>query len=195
MAARSLSRCRCLRGNVRLVSPRGCLLKDVSLSGAYPSHLYVTPLDERARTLCLFFLGPWLADSSSLEPLDLERDLYTVAIVGGGDQGWPGNGNSSRDVGGRTKLAVPGRISIWLPAKISGRCLSISRDGLARAGPCFVEVPVLARGGPPVRIHHGGQLRCRNLAVGCRGGPHTSAKRACFVDLIVPTLSKPSGCP
>jgi hypothetical protein len=41
----------------------------------------VTPLDESARTLCLFFLGPWLEDSSSLEPLALERDLYTVAIV------------------------------------------------------------------------------------------------------------------
>lgn len=45
------------------------------------SHLYVTPLDESARTLCLFFLGPWLEDSSSLEPLALEIDLYTVAIV------------------------------------------------------------------------------------------------------------------
>lgn len=51
------------------------------IPGALRSHLYVTPLDERARTLCLFFLGPWLEDSSSLEPLDLERDLYTVAIV------------------------------------------------------------------------------------------------------------------
>lgn len=60
-------------------------------------------------------------------------------------------------------------------------------------GPGFVQVPVLARRGTPVWTHHGGQLRCRNLAVDCRGGPHTSAKRACFVDLIVPTLSKPIG--
>lgn len=70
-----------MSAGIRLVSPRGCFLKDVPLAGAYPSHLYVTPLDERARTLCLFFLGPWPADSSSLEPLDLERDLYTVAII------------------------------------------------------------------------------------------------------------------
>lgn len=57
-------------------------LKRAKLVGAwYPSHLYVTPLDESARTLCLFFLGPWLEASSSLEPLDLESDLYTVAIV------------------------------------------------------------------------------------------------------------------
>ena len=56
----------------------------VSRVGAYLSHLYVTPLDESARTLCLFFLGPWLEDSSSLEPLALESDLYTVAIVSKG---------------------------------------------------------------------------------------------------------------
>lgn len=104
-------------------------------TSACPSHLYVTPLDERARTLCLFFLGPWLEDSSSLGPLDFERDLYTVAIVSLGGHGLPANGNSSRDVDGKTELTVPGRISIWLPAKISGRCLSISRDGLAKAGP------------------------------------------------------------
>lgn len=104
-----------------------------SISGAFSSHLYVTPLDERARTLCLFFLGPWLEDSSSLEPLDLERDLYTVAMVSVGIKAGLDT-NSSRDVDGKTKLTLPGRISIWLPAKISGRCLSISRDGLARAG-------------------------------------------------------------
>lgn len=39
------------------------------------AHLYVTPLDERASTLCLFFRGPRLEDSSSLEPLALESDL------------------------------------------------------------------------------------------------------------------------
>lgn len=59
---------------------------------------------------------------------------------------------------------------LWLPAKISGRCLSISRDGLARAGTWLCRGARSSAGGPPVRTHHGGQLRCRNLAVGWRGG-------------------------
>lgn len=46
-----------------------------------PTHLYVTPLDERTSTLCLFLRGPWLEDSSSLVPLALASDLYTVAMV------------------------------------------------------------------------------------------------------------------
>ena len=44
------------------------------------SHLKVTPLEERIRTLCLFFLMPLLG-ASAFDPLDLEMDLYTAAIV------------------------------------------------------------------------------------------------------------------
>lgn len=85
-------------------------------------------------------------DSLLVLPWAMARGLVILGAVGfgeglvycrhglGGDQGRSGNTKSSRDVDGKTKLTLPGRISIWLPAKISGRCLSISRDGLARAG-------------------------------------------------------------
>lgn len=81
----------------------------------------------------------------------------------GGDQGRSGNTVSSRDVDGKTELTVPGRISIWLPAKISGRWLSISRDGLARAGPWLCRGARSSAGGtscpdPPWRATSMSQL-------------------------------------
>jgi hypothetical protein len=61
--------------------------------------------------------------------------------------------------------------------------------------PGFVQVLVLARGdllsGPTVA----GIFDVATWRWAEEVGPHTSAKRTCFVDLIVPTLSKPSGCP
>lgn len=48
--------------------------------GAGGSYLYVTPLEVKINTLCLFrFLV--LTVLSSLCPLVLERDLYTAAIA------------------------------------------------------------------------------------------------------------------
>lgn len=44
------------------------------------THLYVTPRDESIRTFCLFLLMVLLAPSS-LDPLVLDRDLYTEAMV------------------------------------------------------------------------------------------------------------------
>jgi len=43
------------------------------------SYLNVTPLEERMRTLCLFFLTPSFG-ASSFWPVALDKDLYTAAI-------------------------------------------------------------------------------------------------------------------
>ena len=42
--------------------------------------LYVTPREERIKTLCLFFLTP-LAGAVAFWLLDLDSDLYTAAMV------------------------------------------------------------------------------------------------------------------
>lgn len=109
-------------------------------------------------------------DSLLVLPWAMARRLVILGAVGfgeglvycrhcfGGDQGRSGKTSSNLDVDGKTKLTVPGRISIWLPAKISGRCLSINRDGLARAGTWLCRGARSSAGGPPVRTHHAGNF-------------------------------------
>lgn len=87
IAARSLRRCRCLKFN-RLVSKevRPNRKAHNRAKAERSPYLYVTPLDERMRTLCLFFLRPLLfAPSSSMSILSLfdgfDKVLYTAAII------------------------------------------------------------------------------------------------------------------